>query len=86
MIEGANPLLHAFATADNLFKLRAERDRRTARWAAQAFLQTGGNRIQPPGVGFQRVTAKRGGGIGVKQHAVTAADIAQLIQRLQHGG
>ena len=83
---GADPLFHAFAAANRLFHARAEGNRRGAGRAAKAFLHPGRDRIQSPGVGFQRVAAQRGGGVGVKQRVVAAADLPQLRQRLQHGG
>ena len=83
---GANALLHALAATDCLFHPRAQGDRRRAGRAAEALLHPGRDGIQPPGVGLQRVTAERRGGIGVKQHVVAAADSAKLGERLQHGG
>ena len=83
---GADPLLNAAAAADDLFHPRAEGDGRGAGRTAQALLHPGGHRVQLPGVGFQRVTAERCGGVGIEQHIVTTANLPQLRQRLQHGG
>ena len=83
---GANAFLNAFAAADCLLHARAQGDRRRARRAAEALLHPGRDGVQSPGVGLQRVTAERRGGVGIKQHVVAAADGTELGERLQHGG
>ncbi|OMP13227.1 hypothetical protein COLO4_02049 [Corchorus olitorius] len=86
MCVGTDALLHALTLADHRFHLRAQGDRRGTGRTAEAFLHAGRDRIQPPGIGFQRVAAQRCGGIGVQQHAVLATNRTELLQRLQHGG
>ena len=55
-----------------------DRDRRGAGRAGEAFLQAGGRGIDLPGVDRDIHAAERGGGVGIEQHVVLAADVAQL--------
>ncbi len=76
---GADPLLNAAAAADDLFHPRAEGDGRGAGRSAQALLHPGGHGVQLPGVGFQRVTAERRGGVGIEQQGRRLAKAIEIV-------
>ena len=79
-------LLHVPARPHHRLHPVVEGHRRDARRAGQALLQPGGHRVELPGVGLQRHAGDRRGGVDMHQRAVVAADAADRVQRLGHGG
>jgi hypothetical protein len=63
-----------------------ERERRAARRAAQALLQSGADHVEVPGVALQVHAAESRRRIYVEQRIVLAAGLAERGERLRHGG
>ena len=76
--------LDLLAGLDHLDRTRAQRDRRRPARAAEALLQARSRRVEPPGIRIERVAAERRGRIGVEDHPVAAADLADVVEGLIH--
>ena len=86
VICGLQALFNVTPAVNHSGRAVRQRYRCRTRGAGEAFLQATGDGVDFPGVDGQRRAADRGGGIHLQQHAVAAADLADLGQRLQHGG
>ncbi len=81
-----NALLDGLAGNHDLEGARRDHNRRDASGTAHALLHAGRGNVDAPLGAAQVVTRKGGRGVGVEQGAVGVADVAQALERLEHGG
>lgn len=82
----ADPGLHMGPSPDDVDGARRETEGGAPGRPGEALLQAGGGRVDSPAVHLEGVAPQARGDVGVEQHVVPPADLADLGERLAHGG